>query len=412
MTNITIIGAGQSGLQLGLGLLQHGYNVTIVSDRTPEQIYHGRIASSQCMFDTPLSYERQVGIDDWDDAPWVEGISFTIPHPQQPGEKAVSWAHRLERPAQAIDQRLKFPAQMEKFERRGGKIVIEAADVNSLERYAAEADLVIVAAGKGEIAQLFERDAQRSVYDRPQRALALTYVHGMTPRPDFSAVCFNLIPGIGEYFVFPALTNSGPCEIMVMEGLPGGPMDCWRGLSPQEHFQQAKKILETYLPWEAERCQQVELTDENGVLSGQFPPTIRKPVAQLPSGALVLGMADVVVLNDPITGQGSNNASRCAHSYLNSILRHDGPFDRAFMQECFESYYAYAKHVAHWTNSLLQPPNEHMQNVLGAAQHYPEVASRMTEIFNNPKDSAWFLDPAVGQPYLEQVAASYQKQPA
>lgn len=60
MSQITIIGAGQSGLQLGLGLLQNGYDVTIISDRTPEEIYNGRIASSQCMFDTPLSYEFTV----------------------------------------------------------------------------------------------------------------------------------------------------------------------------------------------------------------------------------------------------------------------------------------------------------------------------------------------------------------
>ena len=34
----------------------------------------------------------------------------------------------------------------------------------------------------------------------------------------------------------------------------------------------------------------------------------------------MLGLADVVVLNDPITGQGSNNASKCAASYLATIL--------------------------------------------------------------------------------------------
>jgi len=410
MSAITIIGAGQSGLQLGLGLLQNGYEVTLISDRTPEEIYNGRIASSQCMFDTPLKYERQVGIDFWDDAPWVEGIGFTIPNPDSPSEKAVSWAHRLEHPAQAIDQRVKYPYLMEKFEARGGTIIFQAADIAALERYAAASDLVIVAAGKGEIAGIFERDAERSVFDKPQRALSLTYVHGMEPRPEFSAVCFNLIPGVGEYFVFPALTTTGPCEIMVMEGIPGGPMDCWKGLSPQEHFEQAKNILKTFLPWEAERCHKVELTDDQGVLSGRFPPTVRKPVAQLPSGTKVLGMADVVLLNDPITGQGSNNASRCAQSYLESILAHEGPFDETFMQQCFETYYDYVKYVARWTNSLLQPPTPHMQNVLAKAQEYPEIASRMTEVFNNPKDSDWFLFEDVGQPYLDEVAAKHQTQ--
>src|SRR5437867_6253580 len=44
-------------------------------------------------------------------------------------------------------------------------------------------------------------------------------VTGMTARPEFSAVSFNLIPTVGEYFVFPALTTTGACEIMVFEGI-------------------------------------------------------------------------------------------------------------------------------------------------------------------------------------------------
>src|SRR5207248_2959666 len=139
-------------------------------------------------------------------------------------------------------------------------------------------------------------------------------------------------------FVFPALTTTGECEIMVFEGVPGGPMDCWGDVSaPAEHLAKSKWILETFLPWEAERCHDVELTDDNGILAGRFPPTVRKPVGELPSGALVLGLADAVVLNDPITGQGSNNASKAAASYLASIREHgDGPFDRAFMEQAFD----------------------------------------------------------------------------
>ena len=107
--------------------------------------------------------------------------------------------------------------------------------VDDLERYADENDLVIVAAGKGEVAAAVR--AGRGAVDRttrPMRALALTYVTGMTPRPEFSAVSFNLVPGVGEYFVFPALTTTGPCEIMVFEGVPGGPMDCWGDVETPE----------------------------------------------------------------------------------------------------------------------------------------------------------------------------------
>jgi siroheme synthase (precorrin-2 oxidase/ferrochelatase) len=55
---IAIIGGGQSGLQLALGLLQKSYAVTVVSNRTPEQIRKGRVTSSQFMFDESLQNER------------------------------------------------------------------------------------------------------------------------------------------------------------------------------------------------------------------------------------------------------------------------------------------------------------------------------------------------------------------
>src|SRR5690606_17159755 len=140
--------------------------------------------------------------------------------------------------------------------------------------------------------------------------------------------------GVGEYFVFPALTLSGPCEIMVFEGLPGGPLDCFGDAgSALEHLARSREVLERFLPWEAERCRQVELTDANGVLAGRFAPTVRHPVGRLPSGRLVLGMGDAVVVNDPITGQGSNNATKCFKVYHDAIVAHgDAPFDAAWMQ--------------------------------------------------------------------------------
>jgi 2-polyprenyl-6-methoxyphenol hydroxylase-like FAD-dependent oxidoreductase len=82
MTKITIVGGGQSGLQLGIGLIQNGYDVSVVTDRAPEQIRDGRVTSSQCMFATALDHERALGIDFWDDTcPPVEGIALAVPHP-------------------------------------------------------------------------------------------------------------------------------------------------------------------------------------------------------------------------------------------------------------------------------------------------------------------------------------------
>ncbi len=409
MRKILIVGAGQAGLQLANGLALNGYDVTVVSNRTPQEIHDGRVLSSQCMFGNALKHERDLGLNFWDDeCPPVEGLSFSVPAPDGSGNKAIFFESRLDRPAQSVDQRVKMPRWLEELERRGGRVEIHEASADDLDRYAQENDLVVVAAGKGDIVRLFERDAERSTYDQPMRALALTYVKGMTPRPEFSAVNFNLVPGVGEYFVFPALTTTGECEIMVFEGIPGGPMDCWNDVqTPEQHLARSLEILDKFFPWEAERNRDVELTDDNGILAGRFPPTVRKPVAELPGGGLALGLADVVVLNDPITGQGSNNAAKSAAVYLQRILeRGDEPFDRAWMEETFERYWEYAQYVSGWTNALLGPPPEHVLKVLGTAGQNQKVAKRFVEGFDDPPDFfEWFMFPDKAEAYLAEVAA-------
>ncbi len=84
MRKIAIVGGGQSGLQLGLGLLHNNYEVTVVSNRTPEQILSGRVTSSQFMFHDSLQNERDLGINFWEkECPITEGIAFTIPGPEK-----------------------------------------------------------------------------------------------------------------------------------------------------------------------------------------------------------------------------------------------------------------------------------------------------------------------------------------
>ena len=406
MKRIAIIGAGQSGLQLGLGLLAAGYEVTILSDRPAEEIQRGKVHSSQCMFDAALQTERGLGINFWEkECPRVEGIGFAVPAPG--GGKAIDWAERLEQFAQSVDQRVKIPRWMAEFAARGGKLRVHEAGIADLEEYARSHDLVIVAAGKGPLGELFPRDADRSPYESPQRALALTYVKNMRPREPYAAVCFSLIPGVGEYFVFPALTTSGPCEIMVFEGVPGGPMDCWSEVrTPAEHLAKSRWILETFLPWEAERCREIALTDDNGILTGRFAPTVRKPVGTLPSGRKVLGMADAVVLNDPITGQGSNNAAKCADLYLECIIEQGArPADAAWMEHAFASYWTgYAKWVTEWTNLLLRPP-QHVLKILEQAGKNKAVASAFINGFDDPRTLfPWFMEAAAADAFLKTAA--------
>ncbi|WP_417614653.1 styrene monooxygenase/indole monooxygenase family protein [Oceanisphaera sp.] len=394
---IAIVGAGQSGLQTAIGLLEQGYQVTLMSNRTGEEIRNGRVMSSQCMFNNALQTERELGLNFWEqDSPPVEGFGLTVNDPDKPGDSRIDWAAQLDKPAQSVDQRLKMPRWMEVFKQKGGELIIRDAGVAELEELAASHDLVMLAAGKGEIVRLFARDAERSVFESPQRALALTYVQGMAPSEPFSRIAFNLIPGVGEYFVFPALTVNGPCEIMVFEGIPGGPMDCWQDIkTPQEHLQRSLEIVRRFAPAQAERCKHIELTDDNGVLAGRFPPTVRKPVARLPSGRYIFGMADAVVVNDPITGQGSNNAAKCSKVYLDAIVANgDQPFDVDWMQKTFERYWYYAGDVVAWTNSMLRPPEPHLLELLGAAQASPELAATIANGFDNPPDYfPWWVAP-------------------
>lgn len=397
MTKIAIIGAGQSGLQTGIGLLQAGFEVTIVNNRTADEVKNGKVMSSQFMFNKSLDYERDLGIEFWgeNECPRGTSLGIAVPNPEKPGEKMISWVGDLNNYGLAVDQRVKFPRWMDEFEKQGGNLIIKDADEDYIEQLADEYDLVVVAAGKGSIVSKFDRDAEKSMYDKPMRALALTYVTGMTANEN-DGVRFNMIPTVGEYFVFPALTTTGPCHIMVFEGIPGGPMDCWGDIkTPEEHLAKSKEILNTFLPWEAARCENIKLTDDNGILAGRFPPTVRKPVWTLPSGKNVLGMADVVVLNDPITGQGSNNASKCSKVYMDSIIANKGnAYDKNWMQATFDKYWDTAQHISLWTNTLLGPPPEHILNLLGAAGQIQSLADMFANNFSDPTQFfPWWLDP-------------------
>ena len=180
MRKIAIIGAGQSGLQLGLGLLDAGYEVTLVSNRTGEDIRRGPIMSSQVMFDVALRTERDQGLNLWDEeCPVMETLGLAGAGPD--GEKAIDWSCPLNNPCQSPDQRGKSPVGVGRFVGRGGSPVRREATTEDAEAYRESHDLVVVASGKGDLAKLFERDASRSPFSTPQRGLTLLFVKGMQP---------------------------------------------------------------------------------------------------------------------------------------------------------------------------------------------------------------------------------------
>ncbi|MET8625092.1 styrene monooxygenase/indole monooxygenase family protein [Kitasatospora sp. NPDC004669] len=410
MRRILIVGAGQSGLQLALGLQSHGYDVTLLTDRDAQEVRDGRVMSTQCMFDGALRTERALGLDLWaEEAPRIEGVGVSVSGPES--ARVIDWVGRLDGYAQSVDQRLKMSTWLELFADRGGRVELRQVSAADLEHLAGSYDLVLVASGKGSLASLFERDEERSPFTRPQRALAAAYVYGLAPRPehDFQAVRCNVVPGIGELFVLPVLTAAGPCDAMLWEAVPGGPADAFDGLrDPAEHLRVMLELMKTFTPWEYDRTRSgVELTDPGATLAGRFAPTVRRPVGELPGGGAVLGVADVVVTNDPIAGQGSNNAAKCAADYLEAILAHgDKPFDRDFQQAAFDRFWTTSGRVATlWSNAMLMPPPPHVLQLLVAGGELRAVRDRFANAFDFPADlEEWFLDPGRSEAYLASVA--------
>lgn len=414
---IAIIGGGQAGLLLGVGLLDQGHQVSIYTNRDGASFWNGKVMSSQFIFDPKLQVERDWKMNQWEAAcPNTDGISFAIPNPDGSGTKAIHWYAPLHKPGQAVDQRLKYPGWMDEFVRRGGKLHIVDVGIAEMEDLAGTHDLVLLAGGKGEVVKLLATNAERSPIKESMRKLALTYVTGMKRHDYIECVNFNLIPGVGEYFVFPSLTVDGPygsgktkvCDIMVLEGVNGGPMDRWHECKDAaDHLQMSLDILKKFLPWEYERSKDCQLTDDNGILAGRITPTVRHPVLTLPSGRKVMGLGDAVIVNDPITGQGSNNATWGAKHYFEAIMARGGqPFDEAWMTRTFDDLYnGYAEKVVRWTNSMLVPPPEHIVSMMGACQAVPAMASRVANGFNDPRDYAeyWF-DPAANQRAIDIAA--------
>lgn len=115
----------------------------------------------------------------------------------------------------------------------------------------------------------------------------------------------------------------------------------------------------------------------NGDPRGTLPAHGAQARLQTAFGKFAPGMADVVVLNDPIPGQGSNTASKAATIYLQRIVeRGRKPFDANWMQQTFGLFWDYTQWVVKWTNSLLTPPVPHVLELMGAASQIPRLASR------------------------------------
>ncbi|PJN04919.1 oxygenase [Streptomyces sp. CB01201] len=412
MRRIAIIGAGQAGLQLALGLQGAHYDVTLHAERTAQQVREGRVTSTQLMFGPALALERAAGLNLWDErAPVMGGLEMCHGDPAEAG-RPVRFTATYDAEVRSVDQRLKLSAWLELFASRGGRVEYGSVAAEDAPAVVDRHDLTIVAAGRGALASLFGRDAARSVYDRPQRTLAAFYADGVMARGD-EADGYLRVSGAtraGDAIALQALTVQGPCAILLLEAKPGGPYDCWADRpGSREGLRRAVELLREYAPWEYERFARAEPTDGGAALYGAITPVVRHAVGSLGGGRYVLGMADAVAVNDPLTGQGANNAARAADAYLGAILKHgERPFDERWMRATFEDYWEQARHVHAFTDLMVrQPLPDHVSRVVEAAYRHPEVAHRFANGYADPASCRdWLMDPERADAYVARFAGS------
>lgn len=404
MRSFLIIGAGQAGLQLGVGLLQKGYKITLVSDKSSADFLKGPILSTQGLFNSALQNERDLRLNFYEPyCPKNTTVSFKILLSEQP----IVFQGKIQSFSQAVDQRLKFSRWLDHFVILGGELLIRTVTVSDLEVLASKYDLVLIASGKGELGQLFKRNETESIYHKPQRILAAQYFRSMRPMQPYG-IHVTIIPGVGEYFTMSGLTLSGYCEMLLFEGIPGGEFDCWQNIhTAEEHTHRARVLLEKYVPADAERYKSATVTDDNAVLRSAYTPIVRHPIAHLPhSGKAILGIGDAVVLNDPVAGQGANNASKAASIYLNSIIEQgNAAFDEAWMQMVFDRYWYYAKAATQLSNMLLGPMPAHITTFFSAAMHNQSIADKVANAFRDPTTLfPYILDGATASDMITSLA--------
>jgi hypothetical protein len=362
MRTIAIIGAGQAGLLVAHALRRHGYEVTLFSDKTPEEFLNKtRPTGTAARFDMSLEFERELGLNHWDDAaPKGEGVHLHF-FPGDVRNVLVTLLGRLSKPFLAIDLRLQSHRWMHDLVERGGKVVIEDVTIPRLEEIAAAHDLTIVAGGRGPITKLFPRDDARSFYTKPPRFLGMVNVVGVAMSLDycpFLPVKFNFFGRYGECFWVPWYhKDKGPGWSLVFEAKDGGPIDRFREVKTGEQaLEAAKNVIRDILPWDYEWIRNAELGDEFSWLTGSFVPEVRKTAGVLPSGRLVMSVGDTNQSLDPIGGQGANNGNKMARNLVNCIVeRGSEPFDAAWMARTFDRFWERHRFIDKFNNTLLEP---------------------------------------------------------
>jgi hypothetical protein len=388
MTHIGIIGAGIAGLHLGLFLRQQGVAATIYTERTAAQQLNGRLSNIVVRSAPTRARERMIGVNHWDNPEtdlWRLSVYIG-------GERPLAFSGCFDQPAQVVDMRMYWACLLEDFAARGGQVVLGTLQAAELAPLSEQHDLVVVAAGRDRLTNIFPCLPELCPYDRPQRLVLAGLFRGIAP-PQPHGFEINITPGHGEIIVLPTISFEPGLTGIGIEIIAGGMFDPLRGLRYDDdpHYFDATvlELLHGYAPAVYARTDPTAfgLARPLDHTFTAITPATRRGYTRLPNGRHVIALGDVHVLMDPLTGQGANKASHAAWA-LGEIICEGQGFDEAFCQEAERRMMVYAGPVAASCNARLQPPPPHVLTLMGAAARNQAIADAYADGFNHP-DHFW-----------------------
>lgn len=385
---IGIVGAGTAGLHLGLYLRQHGVDVTIFTDRKPEEYRGMRLLNTVAHHGVTVARENALGVNHWPEDGYF-GHHYFINVPPQP----LRFYGDLHAPSRAVDYRIYQPKLMEDFMARGGNIEYREIKGDEVSSLSAKFDVMVVCTGKGPFGQMFQHEPAHSPFDRPQRALCVGLFKGIAQRPR-RAVTMYFSPGAGEMIEIPTLTFNGMQNALVIENIIGGDLEVLAKTkyddNPRAFLDLLLGKLRKHYPDCADRIDEKEFDLANGpldLLQGGVTPTVRKSHVKLEGGKLAIALGDVQAVVDPVLGQGANMASYAAWILGEEIVKQD-VYDERFVEHVNMRRQDRVLGATRWTNFMmtnLKAMPVELQQFIGALSQNRALADEFTDNFNYPE---------------------------